>query len=53
MDAVTLGDHAPNVQEIDGGLTLDFGEKIKIHYKCKATGADVIVMFKFRICTSL
>jgi hypothetical protein len=44
MDAVTMGDHNPAVQESDGKLTLDFGEKFKIHYKCKPSGADVILI---------
>jgi hypothetical protein len=44
MDAVIMGDHNPAVQEADGKLTLDFGEKLKIHYKCKASGADVILI---------
>lgn len=41
MDNITLSDHAPNVTESDGKLTLDYGEKLKIHYICKRTDADV------------
>ena len=45
IDAVGLSDHPPNISVSDhlpDTLTLDYGEKLKIHYKCKRNDADVI-----------